>query len=283
MADRVGDGAARPLRRFGQNFLVDDRVARRLVDVFDPGPDDAVIEVGPGRGALTLPLAARAGRLVALELDLRLVPELEERLEPFPNAEVRHADALTVDWSGLEREMGRRLRVIGNLPFNVGTAIVRRLLATNAVLDVQIMLQLEVAERLLASPGTKSYGPLSVVAALRGRRERVAVLSPGVFRPRPKVRAAVVRLVASEAPALAAHEVGMLESWLFTGFGHRRKTLAGNLGAERDFVRAFLVEAGLPADARAEVVPPGSWLALARELARRRARPPSSSGEGGSA
>ncbi len=278
MTDRGEDRSARPLRRYGQNFLVDRGAARRLVEAFDPTTEDVVVEIGPGRGALTELLAPRAGKLVAIELDGRLVPQLERLLDDWPRAEVRLADALTVDWGLLAREHGGRLRVIGNLPFNVGTAIVRRLLAEDAVRDAQVLLQLEVADRILASPRSKSYGPLSIVAALRTHRKKLAVLPPGAFRPRPKVRAAAVRLVALDDPPLPAAEIASFESRLFAGFGQRRKTLAGNLGPAKRFVREFLEEAGLPGDARAEAVPPAAWLALARRLNALPAPPSSAAG-----
>jgi 16S rRNA (adenine1518-N6/adenine1519-N6)-dimethyltransferase len=256
----------RPSRRFGQNFLADPRLAASLVDSFDPQPGDTVVEIGPGQGALTRWLAPRAGRFVALEIDDRLIPGLDGLLAPFPNASVRRADALDVDWDALAAETGSRLRVIGNLPYNVGTAILRRLLASPAVRDIQVVLQLEVAERILASPGVKDYGPLSIVTALRCRRERIRVLSPGCFRPRPKVTSCALRLVALEPAPLLAAEVDAVEAWLFAGFAQRRKTLANNIDAERSLIRGFLEERGLPPDARAEAVPAADWLDLARRL-----------------
>lgn len=265
-------GTPRPARRLGQNYLADDRLAAALVDLFDPRPDDVVVEIGPGPGALTRHLAPRCGRLVALEIDPRMLPGLAALLAPHPHAEVRLADALAADWDALAAELGARPRVIGNLPYNVGTPIVRRTLASDAVRDVQVVLQLEVAERLLAGPGTKAYGPVSVVAALRRRREKLRLLAPGCFRPRPRVTSCALRLTPLDDPPLSADELPRLERWLFAGFGQRRKTLAGNLGsgeggtARRAFVQEFLAARGLPQDARAEAVPPETWLALARLL-----------------
>ncbi len=254
-------------KRLGQHFLANRGTALALVEAFAPAPGDAVVEIGPGGGALTGLLAERAGRLVALEVDPDLVPALEELLAPFPGAEVRLADALEVDWDALAAELGGGpLRVIGNLPYNVGTAIVRRLLASDAVRDMQLVLQKEVADRLLAGPGTKAYGPLSVLAALRCRRRRVRTLPPGAFRPPPRVTSAAVTLEFLADPPLPAGELPRLEAWLHAGFGHRRKTLAGNLGPHRERVRGWLEERGFPADARAEVLPPADWLALARLL-----------------
>ncbi len=262
-------------KRLGQHFLANRGLALALVEAFAPAPGDAVVEIGPGGGALTGLLAERAGRLVALEVDADLVPALERMLEPFPRAEVRLADALAVDWDALADELGGRFRVIGNLPYNVGTAIVRRLLASDAVRDMQLVLQKEVADRLLAGPGTKAYGPLSVLAALRCRRRRVRTLPPGAFRPPPRVTSAAIALESLPDPPLPAAELPLLLGWLHAGFGHRRKTLAGNLGAHRERVRSWLAARGLPADARAEAVPPADWLALARLLG----RPPGPAGD----
>lgn len=254
------------MRRLGQNFLADPRLAAHLVELFDPGASDTVVEIGPGPGALTRALAPRAGRFVALEIDPRMIPALDAMLAGCPGAEVRQADALQTDWEALAAELGARLRVIGNLPYNVGTPIVRRLLASPSVQDVQVVLQAEVADRILAEPGTKAYGPLSIVAALRAERTPLRRIAPGAFRPRPKVTSTALRLRLRGDSPLPAGDIAAVERWLFAGFGHRRKTLAGNLGAHRARVQQFLEERGLPADARAETVPATDWLDLARRL-----------------
>lgn len=260
------DSAAPPRRRWGQNFLRDARTAERLVRAFEIGPDDAVIEIGPGRGAITGLLAGQARRLVALEIDPARIAELEALLAAHPGAEVRLADALEVDFDALNRELGGGARVVGNLPYNVGTAIVRRLLRTPGLADVQVLLQKEVTERILAEPGVKAYGPLSVIAALRGSRKGLVDLAPGAFTPQPKVWSRAVRLRPAPGAPLPPERVEWLEAWLFRGFGHRRKVLAGNLGAHREVVHEVLEGAGLPRDARAEVLPPRVWLELATRL-----------------
>ncbi|GAB4372229.1 MAG: 16S rRNA (adenine(1518)-N(6)/adenine(1519)-N(6)) -dimethyltransferase RsmA [Acidobacteriota bacterium] len=257
---------APPARRYGQNFLANPSLAAWLVDRFAPREDDVVVEIGPGRGALTLELAPRCGRLVALEIDERLIGPLRDALAAWPYAEVRRADALDVDWDALGRELGARLRVIGNLPYNVGTAIVGRLLATDAVRDAQFVLQREVVDRLVAGPGSRRYGPLSVLVALRTRARRLRTIAPGSFRPRPRVDSAVIALSFEPDAPLPAAEVPWLRSWLHRGFARRRRTLAGNLADRREQVRGFLAERGLPPDLRAEALPPADWLDLARRL-----------------
>lgn len=258
-------------RRWGQNFLASPAVARRLVDLFlDQVPEARrtlpVVEIGPGRGALTGHLACRVTRLVALEIDPLLEAEVRGSLAGRPGCEVRLADALETDFDALGAELGGAFRVIGNLPYNVGTAVVRRLLRVPALVDLQVVLQKEVVDRFLARPGTKAYGPLAVISQLRGELREAMALPPSYFRPRPKVHSAALTVSIDPRAPLAATEVASFEPWLFRGFGHRRKTLAGNLGPWREVVRDFLVERGLPADARAEAVPPASWLDLARHL-----------------
>ena len=259
----MSDAKPRPTRKYGQNFLAEPRLAAKLVELFAPGPDDVVVEIGPGRGALTRGLAEKAGRFVALEIDPRLIDGVKEILAPFPNAEVHLADALEIDWDALSAHLGGPLRVVGNLPYNVGTPIVRRLIASDAVLDTQVVLQLEVAERLLAEPGTKDYDPLSIVAALRCEREKLRVIKPGSFTPAPKVTSCALRLRRLAAPPLAAEEVGRFEYWAFSGFAQRRKTLANNIERHRTLIEQFLVSCGLPADARGERLTPTQWLTLA--------------------
>jgi 16S rRNA (adenine1518-N6/adenine1519-N6)-dimethyltransferase len=256
----------RASRRLGQNFLADPALSRWLVDRFDPRPGERIVEIGPGRGALTEPLAERGVRLLALEVDPELAAALAERFAGRADVAVREADALRVDWGALAAELGGPVRVIGNLPYSVGTAILRRLLASEAFIDVQVVLQQEVAERLLAVEGCRAYGPLSIVAALRTERERLRRLAPGSFRPRPKVTSTALRLRRRERPALAAAEIPALERWLHRGFAQRRKTLAGNLGPLREPVRGWLRERRLSEDARAEALAPETWLALARWL-----------------
>lgn len=255
-----------PRRRWGQNFLADPAVAERLVERFDPGPEDVVLEIGPGRGALTRLVAPRVRRLIAVEVDPKLVEPLRGDLAPWPGAEVWAEDALSMDWKRLDRRLGGRFRLLANLPYNIGTAIVRRALQAEGLRDLQVVLQLEVVERFLAREGVKAYGPLSIVSRLRGDVRRVMTLSPSLFRPRPKVRSAAMAIRIERSAPLPASHVEWLESWLFRGFGQRRKTLATNLRPWRDQVRGFLETHDLPLRARAEAIPPALWLELATLL-----------------
>ena len=253
-------------RRYGQNFLVDPGTKRRLVEQFSPAEDETIVEIGPGEGALTSPLAESGARIHAIEVDPVLAARLETAFADRPRVTVECADALDVDWPALAVTLGSRLRLFGNLPYNVGTAIVRRVLAADVVSDAQFMLQREAVDRLLSPHGVKSYGALSVIRALRAAGKRIGVVSPGVFRPRPKVESAVLRLEPWGDPPLPAAEIDAVEAWLHRGFRHRRKTLAGNLQPYADETRELLERHGLARDARAEMLPPLVWLELARRL-----------------
>lgn len=257
-----------PLRRFGQNFLADRNLTLALVDRFAPQSDDRVIEIGPGRGALTKPLATRVGRLLALEIDARQVGALQAEFADNPAVEIRQADALEIDFEALADELGGPLRVIGNLPYNVGTAIVRRLIAAPRVCDMQFVLQKEVVDRLLALPATKAYSALTVVIAWTMQAERLMRLAPGAFHPRPKVTSAAVRLTRRQPAIVAPPELAGLETWVQRGFARRRKMLTTNMPEQKTLLIELLQSAGLPPDARAEAIPAHTWHTIAERLER---------------
>lgn len=253
-------------RRFGQNFLVDRRTVERLVESFAPTADEPVVEIGPGEGALTLPLLERGARLLAVEIDLRLAEALRRRLGE--RARIVSGDALDLDLDELAASLAGpegRIRLVGNLPYNVATAILRRLLAARRYRAAQFLVQDEVADRLVAGPATSAYGPLAVLCALRGRARRLFRIGSAAFRPRPRVVSAAVRLDLHEDAPLSPGDLPSLESLLHRGFAERRKTLLNNLlrgGFERDCVEAALADLGQPAAIRAEALPPESWIAL---------------------
>ena len=185
----------RPRKRFGQHFLEPAWVAR-LVDSLSPSSDDVFVEIGPGRGALTVPLAARARRVIAVEIDRDLAAHLQRELGS--NVTVVPADFLEVDVEALVDSKDKPVRVVGNLPYNVSSPILFKLLHAaregRTLSDATLMLQKEVADRLGAQPGRKEYGTLAIQVALLADVERVLTLPPGAFRPPPKVMSAVVRL-----------------------------------------------------------------------------------------
>jgi 16S rRNA (adenine1518-N6/adenine1519-N6)-dimethyltransferase len=216
-------------KRFGQHFLEAVWV-RKLLDVLRPQPDDVFLEIGPGRGALTLPLAPRVSRLVVVEIDRGLASELERAVPG--NVHVVTADFLKTDVRSLLSTSAAPVRVVGNLPYNVSLPILFRLLSLAAdghfLSDATLMLQREVAGRLAARPGTRDYGVLSVLVQLRADVTRQLVLPPGAFRPAPRVSSAVVRL-AFRPPTVAMLQPALFEQMVRSMFAQRRKTVGNAL------------------------------------------------------
>ena len=244
-----------PRKRFGQHFLTDDSVIERIVDAIDPQPGQAVVEIGPGLGAMTGPLAERLDRLSVIELDR----DLAQRLRRQPKLDVIEADVLKVDISVLAAERGQRLRIVGNLPYNISTPILFHLLeAVEHVVDQHFMLQKEVVERMAAGPGGKEYGRLSVMLQWRYRIESLFDVPPESFDPPPRVDSAIVRMQPLAAPR--ALPAGMLEELVRVAFSQRRKLLRHTLGRwleERAYAGTFDLQR------RAEEVAVDEYLDLA--------------------
>jgi 16S rRNA (adenine1518-N6/adenine1519-N6)-dimethyltransferase len=226
----------RARRRFGQHFLEAAWVAK-LVDAIAPASTDRFLEIGPGRGAITEPLSARAEQLVAVEVDRDLAAALAAR--QLRNVTIVTADVLDVDLGELvQRELGarptRQVRVVGNLPYNISSPILFRLLhaaaSTAAIADATLMLQEEVAERLLAPPGTGEYGVLTIQTALGADVSRTLSLPPGAFRPMPKVRSVVVTL-RFRPPTVAIRDRAIVVELVRSVFTQRRKTIANALAS----------------------------------------------------
>ncbi|ADI15652.1 16S rRNA (adenine(1518)-N(6)/adenine(1519)-N(6))-dimethyltransferase RsmA [Truepera radiovictrix] len=246
---------------FGQNFLVDEGVLRSIVAAAELGPQSTVLEVGPGLGVLTRELAARAGRVISVELDRRLLPVLQETLAGLGNVTLVHGDGLTFDLSCLPEGSA----MVANLPYNVGTPILVRALESGRFARVVVLLQREVAERLSATPGTPAYGALSVVVAHFGRARSVRLVKPSAFSPPPEVTSSVVRLdlTPGRAPDPALFRL------VRHAFAHRRKTLKKNLlmaGYPAERVARALQTLGLEAQVRAERLSVEQFRALRQEL-----------------
>lgn len=247
---------------FGQNFLVDDAALRAIVAAAEVGPDDEVWEVGPGLGTLTRELARRARRVVAIELDRRMLPVLAETLAPWPHVEVRSADALHVDFA----EAAPGALFVANLPYNVGTAVLSRVLTAGRFQRAVVLVQREVGDRLVAAAGASAYGSLSLWVAHHGRARIVRLVPPGAFHPPPKVTSAVVR-IDLDREAIADERTFAL---VRDAFRHRRKTLVANLrsvGLEAERVRAVLVAEGFDPRVRAEALDLAAFRRLAAALA----------------
>jgi 16S rRNA (adenine1518-N6/adenine1519-N6)-dimethyltransferase len=218
-------------KRFGQHFL-EPAWIEKVVDAIEPDPADVFLEIGPGRGALTIPLARRVGRLVGIEVDRDLAANL--RAIAPDNVEVIDADVLTMDLVNVVRERapGTRVRVAGNLPYNISSPILFQLLASQRSADVftdaTLLLQAEVVDRIVATPGSGDYGVLSILTQLRAHTTRLLRVPPGAFRPAPSVSSALVQL-RFRAPSVHLDDEAIFERMVRTVFQQRRKTLANAL------------------------------------------------------
>ncbi len=257
----------RPRKRFGQHFLEPAWVAK-LVAAIDPRPDQTFIEIGPGRGALTEPLSARANRVIGIEVDRDLAAALTQRA--MANVEIVEADILSVDLGTLGLVPGTR--VAGNLPYNISSPILARLVAlqrsTGLLRDATLMLQRELVDRIVAAPGSGDYGPLAILIGLAARVARLMTLPPGAFRPLPRVTSAVVHLEFLDAAALGALPAS-LDRLVRQAFTRRRKTLGNALAGTDAFpyraaLSSLLADAGLDERRRPEMLSPAEWVALAR-------------------
>ncbi len=246
-----------PRKRFGQHFLADDGIIDGIVRAIDPRPGQVMVEIGPGLAALTQPLVERLGRLIVIELDR----DLAERLRSHPQLEVVESDVLKVDFTQLARERNAtRLRIVGNLPYNISTPILFHLLEhVGVVEDQHFMLQKEVIDRMVAMPATAEYGRLSVMLQWRYAMENVLFVPPESFNPPPRVDSAVVRMVPHAQPV--AVDVKRLGEIVQVAFSQRRKILRHTLGR-------WLEEKGVAGDfdvqRRAEEVPVAEYVALAQ-------------------
>jgi 16S rRNA (adenine1518-N6/adenine1519-N6)-dimethyltransferase len=253
-------------KRFGQHFLHDPAIIERIVSAVDPGPEDRLVEIGPGRGSLTRRLLDSGnGALDAIEIDRDLAALLRAELTAYPRLTVHEADALRLDFAALARSRGGRLRAIGNLPYNISTPLLFHLLASaDALQDLHIMLQREVVARMAAAAGEPDYGRLSVMLAPLVSVERLFDVGPGAFQPPPKVWSAVARLTVRSEPAFPVSPYfGEVVS---AAFSHRRKTLRNAL---RGLVSAEQIEAaGLDPGARPETFPPQAFNAVAQKIVR---------------
>ncbi len=245
-------------KRFGQHFLTDGAIIDAIVDAIAPQPGQALVEIGPGLGAMTDPLVARSEKLTVIELDR----DLAQRLRKRPELEVIESDVLQVDFTALARARGQKLRIVGNLPYNISTPILFHLLdSSEHVVDQHFMLQKEVVDRMAAAPGNKDYGRLSVMLQWRYAIESVLDVPPESFDPPPRVDSAVVRMLPL-APRVGI-DAALLGELVRVAFSQRRKLLRNTLGrwlTERGFAGQFDVQR------RAEEVPVSEYLALAAAL-----------------
>ncbi|MGE4051390.1 MAG: 16S rRNA (adenine(1518)-N(6)/adenine(1519)-N(6))-dimethyltransferase RsmA [Piscinibacter sp.] len=246
-------------KRFGQHFLADSAVIDAIVAAIDPRPGQALVEIGPGLGAMTGPLLERCEHLTVIELDR----DLAARLRRDSRLEVIEADVLSVDFAAIAERAGQKLRVVGNLPYNISTPILFHLLAVaDRVADQTFMLQKEVVERMAASPGSKDYGRLSVMLQWRYDIESLLDVPPEAFEPPPRVDSAVVRM--QPLPGTSQVDAALLGELVTVAFSQRRKLLRHTLGR---WLALREAQADFDLQRRAEEVPVAEYLALARRLA----------------
>ena len=263
--------SVRAKKSLGQNFLVDANIQRKIVAALDPQPEDTVVEIGPGLGALTHHLVDRVQRLIVVELDDRLADRLQNELGGRTNFELIHSDALEVDFTQLNLPAG--YKAIGNIPYNITTPLIFKLLerAARPALIV-LMVQKEVAIRVTAPPGDKDYGALSVGVQTIANAERLFTVSRGAFKPVPGVDSAILRLVPIQPEPLAEAEERDLRALTRTTFSQRRKQLqkilrtAGNYEVAADALAGIETDTGIRLTDRPENLSPQQFIALAKAL-----------------
>lgn len=253
----------RPRKRFGQHFLHDRGIIDKIIAAIAPQSSDRLVEIGPGLGAITLPLLDRIGSFDAIEIDRDAIRSLRESAATRGNLRIHEADVLEFDFTALAA--GRKLRLIGNLPYNISTPLLFRLIEQRAAfVDMHFMLQKEVVDRMAAGAGDDSYGRLSVMLAPWVRVEPLFDIGPGAFRPPPRVYSTFVRLLPCDPAPFNVGDTRRFSAVVAAAFSQRRKTL-------RNALKPLLSEAqirgaGVDPGARAETLPPAAFADLARQL-----------------
>lgn len=259
-------------KKLGQNFLINPAVCPRMAASCGAGPEDGVLEIGPGVGVLTRELAAVAGKVVAIELDDRLLPVLRETLADCDNVEIVHGDALKLDLSALiaEKFGGRRVFVCANLPYYITSPLIMALLESRLPVEaLTVMVQREAADRLCAAPGTRAAGAVTLAVAYYAAPQKLFDVSRGSFLPAPNVDSAVIRLAVRPQPPVQAANEQLMFRLIRAGFGQRRKTLMNALSAavpDKDALRAALAAAGVSPTARAEEITLAGFAAVTNAL-----------------
>ena len=250
-------------KKFGQNFLIDERVLEKIISAGEVNKDDFVLEIGPGIGTITQYLAENAREVMAVEIDKNLIPILSDTLSAYDNVSILNADILKVDIAKIveEKNGGKPVKVVANLPYYITTPIIMGLFESHVPIDsITVMVQKEVADRMQAGPGTKDYGALSLAVQYYAEPYVVANVPPNCFMPRPKVGSAVIRLTKyKDAPIKVTNEK-LLFQLIRASFNQRRKTLSNSLKNSQELpyskeeVEAAITECGLPLNIRGEAL-----------------------------
>jgi len=265
-----------PSKRLGQHFLRDARIIQRIIEALAPKRDETIVEIGPGTGALTSVLVKSGARVIAVEFDNKLAPVLSEQFHEFPNFKLVMADALTTDFC-VEILPAHSARLVANLPYNISTAILQRLIAQRACLEETVlMLQREVVERVLAPAGTSDRGFISVLVEAYCETERLFDVAPGAFRPPPKVWSSVIRLKFRPRIAIDVKDEELLWAAVSAGFAQKRKTILNNLrhasGHLQDVLKRnggasiVLCKAEVDLQRRAETLSLNEWERITRAI-----------------
>jgi 16S rRNA (adenine1518-N6/adenine1519-N6)-dimethyltransferase len=251
----------RPRKRFGQHFLTDPGVIDAIVAAISPHNDDVVVEIGPGQGAITRPLAKRAGTLHAIELDRDLAARLRKEYHDSTNVTLHEADALKFDFAAL----GDSLRIVGNLPYNISTPLLFHLLDyRQQIIDMHFMLQKEVVDRMAAPPGSKTYGRLSIMLGCRFQIDALFDVDRQAFEPPPDVTSAIVRLAPLPADTYVINDEQVFAKLVAQAFSQRRKTIRNSLRTMLD--ESALVAAGIDPGLRPEAIAIADYVRLANTL-----------------
>ncbi len=249
-----------PRKRFGQHFLHDPGMIRRIVAAIQPLHGEHIVEIGPGLGALTLPLLQAAGELDVVELDRDLIPKLTDYCAGHGILRIYNADALRFDFAQLAGD-GRKLRIAGNLPYNISTPLLFHLLdQADCIRDMYFMLQKEVVERMISAPGGSDYGRLSVMLQYRCAMEKLFNVGPGAFTPAPKIESAVVRLTPYATPPVTINNEAQFAALVKQAFSQRRKTLRNTLRGR--VTEQQMRAAGIDPNRRAETLSLEEYAAL---------------------
>lgn len=244
-----------PRKGMGQNFLVDENIADKIVRLSGIQPGDRVVEIGPGLGSLTRPLSQRVAALVVIEIDRRLLPLWQGQLAEAYPLTVEWADALQYDFSSLSRRLGGPLKIVANLPYNISSPLLVHLLDHRGGIDsMTLMFQREVAERITALPGGRTYGSLAVQTTQWMEVERLFDVGPQAFYPAPKVTSTVVHLTRRVHPVAPVRDEGLFRQVIRTAFNQRRKTLANSLKPLHPDPKTWLIAAEIDPSRRAETL-----------------------------
>jgi len=265
-----------PSKRLGQNFLVSGGVVDRIINALSPHRDETIVEIGPGKGALTTRLVNEAGSVVAIEFDRLLGPALVEKYSSFANFTLVQGDALVTDFCDIIRP-ATQARVVANLPYNISTAILQRLIEQRScITEMVLMLQREVVERITAAAGSPERGYLSVLVEAYCETEKLFDVAPGAFRPAPKVWSSVIRLRVRPAVRLETVNEALFRGIVSAGFAQKRKTILNNLRnapeALQELIKRHggasivLCEAGIDLQRRAETLTLSEWSCFSRLL-----------------